>query len=224
MSVVTMFYPQKANTASILSGVALLMAMCGMSFASPSPSIVPTLAPYERKSVSVEYVYRYKLARYQAPKPIPLDGDSSRESDAPETVLLNYFNELKAGRVEAALGYWETRSIPLIKKMFGDMSDPDVRAAVIDSNASDWAVFTHRIDYEGFVIVGVARGKGPVPAADKLVSFEYVLKSNSGAWQLTQELADNPVYCCRDAPGGRHVRPGKSKDGEFQRLLDSLNR
>lgn len=78
-----------------------------------------------------------------------------------------------------------------------------------------------RVVYGDYMIIEIV--PRAQPGQPKAETDSYALKKVGPAWLLMQELADDPVMCCRDS-GQQCIRRVGVPGGDFRRVLEAMNR
>lgn len=172
------------------------------------------------KDLIVETSYTYMKIGYSDPisftagksMPAVLDG-------SPEAILAEFLTHLAKGEVDVAIKYWATESQKLIKKKNASYTLAEMKKSAIALNAGVTFQLVSRIVYNDYVIIETQIINSKEKATQPIDS--YALKKEDGMWRLTQDLADDPVMCCRDSPESRIKRVG-IPGGEFRKVLESL--
>jgi hypothetical protein len=188
----------------------------------PTITLAQKLGPASARQLIVETSYQYSRSSYaEAPgftagKDLP-----AVDQTGPEMALARYLSALAKGQVRESLAAWNADSQKLIRKKNSGISDKELRQSMVTSNNGVHFDLLARVVYGDYVIIEIA--PRAQPGQPKPETDSYALKKTGAAWLLTQELADDPVMCCRDS-GQQRIRRVGVPGGDFRRTLEALNR
>jgi hypothetical protein len=170
--------------------------------------------------VETSYLYtRYPYAEaigFTANKDLP-----AVEQAGPEMALARYLTALARGQVNESLAAWTADSQKLIRKKNSSISESELRQSMVTTNNGVRFDLLARVVYGDYVMIEIV--PRPQPGQPKPETDSYALKKVGLAWLLTQELADDPVMCCRDS-GQQRIRRVGVPGGDFRRVLEAMNR
>ena len=178
------------------------------------------LSPATNRSLIATEVYTFSHRAYANSQAIRLSDHKQAGSDNPETVLLGYLANLGRGDTSSALKFWDERSQKLIQRKNIKATSEDLSKGSRATFGSASVRFQSRLDYGKYTILVIELFQPNQLKKDAQVEKYTVLKEGI-EWKLTQDLADDPVYCCWDAPLGRINQAGIPGRG-FPEILKSL--
>lgn len=191
----------------------LLFIVCGPAFALK-------LAPPNIRQLIVETVYTYQVFAYEEVVNFTAGVSMPKiEEQTPEYALADYLSLLATGKVQIAMSRWTTDSQMLIAKRNKNFTIEQLAKNTRAQNEGVVFTFVGRITYGNFVILHLKSTRAGSKSPETFDSYALIRENSS--WKLTQELADDPVMCCRDAGQARIQRVGVP-GGEFRQMLEAL--
>lgn len=190
-----------------------------LSFFAAESAICQQLGSMKSHQLVVENVHVYDEFDYV--KPLSFIGGKSGlnvDPSTPEFVLHQYINLLANGRIEDALLLWMPTSRAFIEKKNESISKSDVVKNGRLLNLGRPIYFKKHIRYGDYVILEIGDRGDSLAITDS-----FYFRKHGGGWLLTQELADDPVACCRKEGGGR-IRKIATPGGDFRLYMENIGR
>lgn len=208
----------------VLGGIKIMTAatlfVCAMHSSGANAVDVKFSRPAHR-SITVEYVHPYSEMKYLDGKVYSKGDYGQWDPSSAEANILMYFSALGSGDIDASLKFWAKNSHSFIRKRIDSKPRKEVISAMRQAHSGVWVKFLARVEYGNYLILEIAKGVGAVPEGDKLVTEDYAFIQEDGIWRLTQDLVDDPVFCCRKNPSGRERRLGKP-GGDFMKFMQLI--
>lgn len=181
-----------------------------------------TMTDSKFQQIIVETIHTYKSESYKEKLSFVSGITKPKFSDdSPETVLVEYLTALATGEVDQAIEYWTIDSKKLIQNKNTKISKDELIKSAKALNYKSEIEFVARITYASYSIVELKFKYANSKSEPTLET--YALTKQDGKWKLTQELADDPVVCCRNNARNRIQRVG-IPGGDFKKILDTLNK
>lgn len=193
---------------------------CLFAFPPSQAQTIFEMNAASNKSLIVTEVYTFSYKPYSNSQAIRLSEYRQVPSENPEITLISYLAHLGKGETDVSLKFWDDQSQKLIKRKNANVSAEELSKGTRAMFGSASVRFQYRLDYGKYTILQVELLQPNQLKKDSLVE-KYVLVKNGVEWKLTQDLADDPVYCCWDAPNGRINQTGVPGRG-FPAVLKSL--
>jgi hypothetical protein len=183
-------------------------------------SVAQKLSSPKHKQIIVEYSHIFETYEYLekysfvAGKSMP-----QVENQNPEFVLATYLNSLAKGDVASGLKLWTVESQKLIARQNKNMTTNELVKNVKAQNEGLNFSFINKIKYGDYVIIDLNITSKIDSSLNKMES--YALISENSIWKLTQDLADDPVMCCRKNNQNRIQKMG-IPGGDFKQIIKAL--